>query len=218
MKRKIALIAGIGYLFIFFTGFFANFFVLESIYSPTDATETLSNLLQSKSIFRFGILSFLIMVIFDLVLTWALYILFRDTDKDISLLSAMFRLVNTAIFGVAVYKLIDILSLMKDSNNAVMINQLFNSFNIIWLVGLIFFGIHLLFLGYLIIKSTEIKKFIGYLLIIAGLGYLIDSFAFFMMQDYSAYKDIFQTVVIIPGVVGEFSLTIILLIKGFKRK
>jgi hypothetical protein len=40
---------------------------------------------------------------------------------------------------------------------------------------MIFFAIHLLLLGYLVIKSIYIPKFLGYLLILSGLGYLLTS-------------------------------------------
>lgn len=88
------------------------------------------------------------------------------------------------------------------------------AFNNTWLVGLIFFAIHLFLLGYLIIKSGYIPKFIGFLLIAASAGYLSDSFANFLLRDYDAYKNIFMLIVVIPGVAGELSLTMWLLLTG----
>jgi hypothetical protein len=90
------------------------------------------------------------------------------------------------------------------------------AFNSTWLIGLIFFGLHLALLGYLIVKSTYVNSIIGFLLIVAAAGYLIDSFANFMLPNYDDYADIFMAIVAIPGVVGELSLTFWLLIKGMK--
>ena len=91
-----------------------------------------------------------------------------------------------------------------------------NMFNYTWLIGLIFFGIHLFILGYLIYKSGYVPKFIGGLLLIASLDYLLDSFANFLLPNYNDYKNIFQLIVIVPGIVGELSLTFWLLFKGVK--
>ena len=217
---QIAKVAGIGYLIIFITGIYANFFVMENLIVPGNAVETTNNILSNSFLFRFGIVCFIIMVIFDVVLTWALYLIFQPIDKNLSLLSALLRLVNCTIFGVALIQLLNVLHLVsgvdylqviETSQLQVQILILLKSFNDAWLIGLIFFGVHLFFLGYLILKSTFVPKFIGVLLIFASLGYLVDSFAHFLLPNYSDYKTIFELVVIIPGVVGEFSLTIWLL-------
>ena len=223
----VARIAGIGYLTIFVTGIFANFFVLESIVVPNDAQVTYNNILENTSRFRIGFLSFVIMVVFDVVLTWALYVLFEPVNRNLSLFGAWFRLVNTALFGVALFALFNVLHLTSGEEylNAFEPAQLqakvmlaIESFNNIWLIGLLFFGIHLAALGYLIIQSKFITNFIGILLIIASLGYVIDSAAHFMMPNYNDYKNIFSMIVVIPGVVGEFSLTLWLLIRGVKQR
>lgn len=57
---------------------------------------------------------------------------------------------------------------------------------------------------------------IGFFLVIASAGYLIDSFAHFLLPNYTDYKTIFLLVVAVPGVIGELSLAFWLLIKGVK--
>jgi len=224
--RKISIVAGIGYLIIFVTGIFANFIVIEGLVVPEDVDKTVANVSGSLGLFRLGIFSFLLMVIFDLVLTWALYLLLKPVNKDISLLTAWFRLVNVALFGVAVFHLFAVLQLINgvgpmgvfehsQLNAQVMLS--FISFNDIWLIGLIFFGIHLFFLGYLIIRSGYIPKILGVLLIIAGIGYLVDSFASFLFPRYSDFETVFMLLVVIPGVIGELSFTIWLLLRGGKK-
>ena len=221
--NKIARIAGIGYLVIFLTGIFANFFVLERIVVSNDAQATYNNILENTSQFRIGFLSFVIMVVFDVLLTWALYIIFEPVNRNLSLFGAWFRLVNTALFGVALFALFNVLHLSSGEEylNVFEPSQLqakvmlaINNFNHIWLIGLLFFGIHLAALGYLIIQSTFIANFIGILLIVASLGYVIDSVAHFMVPNYNDYKEIFSMIVVIPGVVGELSLTLWLLFRG----
>ncbi len=83
-----------------------------------------------------------------------------------------------------------------------------------WLIGLLFFGVHLLALGALALQSGRIPKFIAYLLFLAGLGYLVDSFAQFMLPNYLDYQNLFALIVVVPGLIGELSFTIWLLAKG----
>ena len=73
--RNISIIAGIGYLIIFITGIFANFFVVESLFSTTELENLFKVISQNESIFRLGILSFVIMVVADVVLSFELWCL-----------------------------------------------------------------------------------------------------------------------------------------------
>jgi hypothetical protein len=223
--RKAAIIAGFSYLIIFVLGILANFFILENLIVPGDAARTVNNIVGNEGQFRLGILGFIIMVIFDVVVAWALYIVFKPVNNSLSLLAAWLRLVNATIFGIALYNLFSVLRLLGDTNYLTLLDtgqlqaqvMLFlTAFNDTWLIGLIFFGIHLAVLGYLIIKSGFIPKFIGILLVIASLGYLIDSFANVLLVNYVEYAEIFMLIVIVPGVIGELSLTFWLLLKGRK--
>jgi hypothetical protein len=224
-NQKISRVAGIGYLIIFISGIFSNFFVLENLIVPGDAVATAHNIVGNDSLFRIGILSFIIMVVFDVVLAWALYVLLKPVDKYLSLLSGWLRLVNSTIFGIALFSLFNVLKILSGAAylNAFATNQLyaqmmlyFSAFNTTWLIGLVFFGLHLLILGYLIFKSGYIPKFIGIFLLVAALAYLIDSFANFILPDYIDYKDIFMMIVVVPGVIGELSFTFWLIFKGVK--
>ena len=95
---------------------------------------------------------------------------------------------------------------------------LIDSFNNGWLIGLVFFGFHLLVVGILIIMSKwYLPKWIGIFLVLASFGYLLDSMAHFLLPNYTEYEIIFQLIVAIPGVIGELSLAFWLLIKGVKR-
>ncbi|MBN1301329.1 MAG: DUF4386 domain-containing protein [Melioribacteraceae bacterium] len=222
---KVAKYAGIAYLIIFVTGIYSNFFVLEGLYVPGDAEAIVDNIAVNKFFFRTGIIGFIIMVIFDAFLVWALYQIFKIIDKDVSLFAALLRLINVSTFTFALCILVDVLNLMSidhvssDFSKEYLNMQVMHTimaFNSAWLVGLIFFGLHLLVTGYLIIKAEFISNITGMLLIIAGFGYLIDSFANFIFADYILYKDIFISIVLIPGIVGELSLTYWLLFKSNK--
>ncbi len=72
-------------------------------------------------------------------------------------------------------------------------------------------------MGYLAIKSNIIPNLISGLLIIASLGYFIDSSARLLYSGYDDYQSFFETGVLLTGALGELSFTVWLLYKGFKK-
>jgi hypothetical protein len=199
--RSFSLIAGVSYLIIFFAAIFANFFVLESIQN-----DPLVTIQQNDMIVRFGILAFIITVVFDVVVAWALYELYKK--HALSGLSTYFRMMHAAIMGVAIFALP---LALKSTTSQEILHQV-DLFNIIWLIGLFFFGIHLILLG----TIAGRPKIIVIFLIIAGLMYMIDTGAHFILPNYEAYASIFLALVAIPSIGGEMSFAIWLLVKGGK--
>ncbi|MGM0877447.1 MAG: DUF4386 domain-containing protein [Bacillota bacterium] len=217
--------AGFGLLLMFILAIFANFFVLESLIIPGDAATTANNIIANELLFRGGISSFIIVIILDVLVAWALYILLKPVNKNLALLAAWFRLIYTAIFGVALYKFLSVLQLLSGADYLTVFEtdqlhaqvMLFiNAFNNGWLIALVFFGFHLFVVGYLIFKSGFMPRILGILLIMASMGYLIDSFAKLLLSNYTDYETIFLLIVAVPGVIGELSLALWLLLKGNK--
>jgi hypothetical protein len=200
--RTLSLIAGVSYLIIFFAAIFANFFVLESILkSPLETIQ------QNHRMVRLGILAFLITVVFDVVVAWALYELYKK--HHLSGLSTYFRMMHAAIMGVAIFALPVALA----STTMEEILKQVDIFNIIWLIGLFFFGIHLILLGKIIGKP----RIIAFFLVIAGIMYMIDTVAHFLLPDYEVYGSLFLALVALPSIIGEMSFAIWLLVKGGKN-
>jgi hypothetical protein len=81
------------------------------------------------------------------------------------------------------------------------------------LIGLFFFGIHLILLGRIIGKP----RIIGLFLVLAGAMYMVDTAAHFVLPAYEAYATIFLALVAIPSIVGEMAFSVWLLIKGGKE-
>ena len=199
--RTLSIIAGVSYLVIFFAAIFANFFVLESIWEAPMAT-----IRDNPLMVRFGIIAFLVTAVFDVVVAWALYELYRN--HALSGLSILFRMMHATIMGVAVFALPTAIT-SSTSQEIITQAELFNN---IWLIGLFFFGIHLILLARIIGKP----KFIAGFLFLAGIMYMIDTGAHFLLQNYEEYSSIFLALVAIPSIFGEMSLAIWLLIKGGK--
>jgi hypothetical protein len=71
------------------------------------------------------------------------------------------------------------------------------------------FGLHCLLVGYLVLGSTFLPRFVGVLMVLAGLGWLAKSLAGLLALPFgrSAY-------LLIPGIVGEVTLSLWLLVAG----
>lgn len=200
-KRTLSITVGVSYLIIFFAAIFANFFVIETLLNDPVAT------VENDHMFvRAGILAFMLTVVFDVVVAWALYELYKD--DALSSLSTLFRMMHAVIMGVAIYTLP---AVFVSNTEQDILMQVF-TFNTIWLIGLFFFGIHLILLAIIIKRPKIITVF----LIIAGFMYMVDTAAHFALPNYESYANIFLALVAIPSIFGEMSFAILLMIKGGK--
>jgi hypothetical protein len=182
--RRAALIAGLAILAMVIAAPFAELYVFPKLLVSGKAAETAKNIIANEALFRAGIFGYMITFICDLLAAWALYVFLKPVNESLSLLTAWFRLVYTVIAFVALLNLVAVLRLLNtpDYKTVFEPDQLYaqiklslNSFRSGWYFGILFFGIHLELLGYLVLRSTYIPKILGVLLIISGLGYLINA-------------------------------------------
>nr|WP_297784929.1 DUF4386 domain-containing protein [uncultured Allomuricauda sp.] len=224
MNLKLALrVSGFAYLLIFITGFYANFSVLETMVVASDPSATVINFMQYHTQVGQGILAFVAMLTFDVILVFTLFNVTKKVSRKISAIASGFRLLHAIGFGMALMCLIEIYQI-TDHSSGVDTSILENSvifflqrFDEIWTIGLLFFGVHLAFLGYLSFKSDLVPKSMGYLLFLAAMGYLVSCTAQLLISNYAEYEQGFELMVMVFGVVGELAFTIWLLVKGFGR-
>lgn len=225
--RTAALIAGAGYVVLFALGVFANFIVREGLIVTDDPQATAANIAESEGLFRLGMIGFLTIFILDVIVAWALYILFRTANRDLSLVTAWFRLVYTVFLGVAVIFFFQALQLLSGADflSAIGTEELntralvaLETFNSTWLIGLVGFGIHLIFLGYLVITSRYAPKLLGYVLITAGLAYAVDTVAHTLLSNYNDYESLFTIIVAVPAVIAEGWFGLWLLLRAGKDR
>jgi hypothetical protein len=218
--RVLSRIGGVLYLIIIVIGIFGEAYVRGSIVVAGDATATAANIRSLEWLWRFGIAAEFILLICAVSLTLIFFVLLRPVNREIALLAVFFNLVSIAVEAVTTLNLITALFPLGDAGylSAFTPEQLYamaslsvRSHTYGFGVALIFFGCECLILGYLIFRSGYLPKTIGVLMQIAGLSYLINSFALILAPALAS--QLFPAI-LVPAFIGEASLCLWLLFKG----
>lgn len=215
-----ARIGGVLYLIIIIAGIYGEVFVRGNLMVAGDATATGHKIMASELLFRSGVVGDLIMHVCDVPLIMIFYVLLRPVNRDLSLLAAFFNLVQTAILGANKLNLLSVLLLLggADYLKAFEPHQL-QALASLYLalheygfgIGLIFFGVRCLVVGYLVFGSGYFPKSLGVLQVIAGLCYLTNSLALILAP---ALANKMFPAILLPAFIAELSMGVWLLVKG----
>ena len=227
-RRVAARVAGIGYVAIFVLAIFANFFVLEGLVQAEDPAATVANIQEDLGLFRLGLIAFLAVFVLDIAISWALYVVFRDVHRDLALFAAWSRLVYTVFLGVALVYFFQVIQWVGDAEYVAALGPdqvqaqtmlALDSFDFTWLVGLVAFGLHLVLVGALVLRSGYVPRILGGLLILAGVAYGVDTVARAVLTDYDSVAGLMLAFVALPSMLGEGWLGLwLLLTKRFDRE
>ncbi len=218
--RRAALIAGLSILTMVISAPFAELYVFPKLIVRGHAAETTNNIIANEALFRAGTFGYLVTFICDLFAAWALYVLLKPVNQSLSQLMAWCRLVYTIIALVALANLVTILKLLNAPGNLsvqqpdqlnAQVQVSLNAFKDGWYFGILFFGLHLLLLGYLVFTSNYIPRLLGILLMMAGLGYLANGLKPFLYPTLNLDVARFTFY-------GELVFMLWLLIKGSRIK
>ncbi len=223
--KNIALFTGIAYALVFAISIIGNGMFLEKVLEKGNWLLTYQNILEYPLFFRIGISSWFLVIICDVIAAWGIYLLFRSTNKELALLTAWMRIIFAAIYAIGFLQLFELSILIHDNHfidsftqNQLVTQTMLSMKNYESYVNLsfMFFGIHIGLLSHLILRSKLISKLIGYALMIACIGYLINSFGSFLSKDFANNQFFFVGLVAIPAIISELSLTIFLIVKHKK--
>lgn len=180
-----------------------------------DAAATATNLLANEGLFRAGTAALLISTAFYVGATLFIYEILKPVNPTLSLLAAFFSLVGCAVGALSCLFDFAPFVLLKGAPylSVFTVDQL-RALTLMFLkvraqandIGLVFFGLHCLAVGYLILRSTFLPRLIGALMVVAGFGWLT-----FLSPPLANSLAPFN---MMPGGIGELSLTLWLLVKG----
>jgi hypothetical protein len=198
-QRTAARVVGFGLIAMVFLVIFIDLFGLSNFVGKGDAAALADDIEDDD--FRFGIsvAGYLIILVLDVLIAVALYVLLKPTNKDQTLLAMALRLLYTAIMVISV------LALSLQFFNA-------QSYSDAKLIAYLFFMLHLFVLGYLVFQSGYIPRSLGVLLIIASFCYVVLFYGDFFLSE--EWYDASLLIVMLPAAFSEIALGIWLLVKA----
>ena len=135
--------------------------------------------------FRWGFAGYLVEATCDIALTLIFYVLLKSVRKDLALLAAFFGLVGTAEFAAAeIFYLAPSLILggagylrtfSPDQLNTLALLSL-KLFAYGGAMFTVFYGVGWVLRGYLIFRSSYLPKFLGVLMTLGGLAFIMRNF------------------------------------------
>ena len=196
--------------------------VIGNLVVNDNAAATAHNILANEPLYRLAVVGDVISVLY-IVYTLLLYYLFRPVNRNLALLGALFSLVGIAV-GMLI-PLFDLAALvvLKDAPSLRGFNPdqvqatalLFLKLRAqAYALSAVLFGTYNMLTGYLIVRSIFLPRILGVLLALAGVGYLINTFASFLAPDFAAHLSPW---ILIPGG-SELLLAAWLLVVGVNEQ
>ncbi|NNE12954.1 MAG: DUF4386 domain-containing protein [Ilumatobacter sp.] len=221
-QRRTARIAGALYLAIFVLGPFVYFYVPGELFHD-DAATTAAEISANTGLFTAGIIAETMIVGVEIALAGLLWQLFRPVSQALALSSSLARVgeafVQTVSVLLAGAVLIAVdrggLSGLDADQRGETIGFLVDLMGFGVMVWGLLFGLHLLLLGVLVRRSELMPRSIGALLMLAGGGYLAQSYAHIVDPDLDG---VFENLVVVLSVPGELAFAGYLLFRGVRRQ
>lgn len=218
-QRSVARLAGLAWLIIIAAGIYADVFIRSSLITAGDAAATASNIMASEGFFRLSIAGDLVMLLADVGVALALYILLQPINRGLALLAAFFRLVQASILGVNLLNLSEALHFLSGADALkVFETEYLHTLALAALdahatgydLGLVFFAFSLFILGYLFFTSSYVPRVLAALIFLSGVVYLSGSLVTLLAP---AYSRILEPAYLLPFI-AELAVAFWLLIKG----
>jgi hypothetical protein len=217
-RVRTARIAGLWYLGLAIAGLCGFMLVRARLYAPHDPQHTLAQLAGHPWLARAGIAFELGVVITQAMAAVWFFRLFRSVDALAAGALAAFGLVNatailvSAAFLGAAFEIALDPGRISGLDPAGAAQLLYLGSGQLWTVGAVFFGLWLIPMGQLVLRSGWMPRTLGWTLLAGGVGYLLSAFLGWVPALSSV-----ATVATLPATVGEFWMIGYLLWRGTRR-
>ncbi|WP_457325818.1 DUF4386 domain-containing protein [Roseateles sp. P5_E11] len=207
-------ISGLCYLAIIALGLWSEAFVRGSLVVAGDAAATAERIAAHPQLWRLGLGADLLMQVLDLPIIVMMWRLLRPVNEPLALTAAGLNLVQTAMLVANRVQLLAALDLLtgpamgtafppaQREALAMLAVQLHGQG---FAIGLVFFGFSCVICGALIAHSGVLPRVLGWLLALAGLAYLLNSFALLLAP---AFARLLFPAVMLPVLVGELAFAL----------
>ncbi|HEV2655213.1 MAG TPA: DUF4386 domain-containing protein [Ktedonobacteraceae bacterium] len=224
--KRLARIAGVLYLLVGIFGAFAQGFVELKMYVAGNAAATAGNVVANAGLVRMGFVADLFQATLFVFLGLTLYLLLKHVNKSVATAMLVLVAISAGITCLnAVFEFeglrvatgaVNLAAFGTTGSNALVL-LLLDTQHYGLLIAQIFFGLWLVPLGYLAYHSAGwFPKWLGVLLVVGGVCYIVDLLALFLVPDFGQQIHIF--VGVIPTTIAEISMVLYLLVIGVKTQ
>jgi hypothetical protein len=223
-EKRLARIAGFLYLGVAVLGGFAELLVRDRIVQLGDPGATGDGIRGSATLFRAGFVADLAQATLFLLTAMALYVLLRGVDELVARAMVLIVAVSVAIMCLNLLNQWVALRVATDgafastfgaAGSDTLTGLFAGMHHDGYLIAQIFFGLWLLPLGYLVVRSGWFPVAIGVLLIAGCFGYLMETFATFLAPEVAGTLG---PIVAVPAAIGELWFVAYLLVKGVRDR
>lgn len=213
---KTARITGAWYFGLAISGMLGFLVFQPKLFVTNDPGKTLSNLTELVTIARIRLVFELLIVVTQALAAVWFYKLFSTVDKWAALVLGIWGTVNAMIISVSAIAISASIGIANATvpvllDKVILIQLLSSIISNAWSVGGLFFGLWLLPMGYLVIRSGRMPIWLGRILLIGGMGYLLQTFLGSLGMGGSILD-----ILVLPASVGEFWMIGYLLIFGIR--
>jgi hypothetical protein len=221
-RKQNARTAGWLYLAVAVTGGFSMLYV-PSLIVAGDAAATLRNIAASEGLYRLGLVAGLECQALFVFLGLALYRLLAEVDRARARLMVALVITGAAVAFLNMLNQVPALVVLSGAPYLEAFDLAQRQALALFFLGLhaegivlakVFFGLWLIPLGLLIVRSGFLPKVLGWLLVVGGVGYVVDVLVHFLAPSLAPTVTPIATA---PSGLAEIGLTFWLLIKGAKE-
>jgi hypothetical protein len=209
---------GIWYLALAISGLLGFMVFHPQIYDSESTQNTLKNLSEKESTARIRlILEFAIVISQALAAVW-FYRLFRKINNWAAWALGVWGTVNSIVIMISAISMASAIEIANNStlrleDQLLTIELLYNLIKHSWGVGSLFFGLWLMPMGYVITSSKVMPLWLGQILIVGGVGYILTA-----IINYMGIEGEWLSYLTLPATFGEFWIIGYLLSYGLRSE
>jgi hypothetical protein len=189
--NKLARMTGVLYILVVLCGMTSEILVKNIVFVPGDIAATVNQVMAYGFIFRLGYIFLLARLVFLTLLILALYKLFGPVNRDVAAAMVAFGLVSVAVTMVALVFEFGAPLLLTSGDYSTLFTtdqwlaqvQFFINMQLQGDRAAQIFTLWVILLGFLMYKSGYVPKWLGILMMIAGVGYMADLLVFFLLPQ-----------------------------------
>ena len=218
-RRRTARAAGLWYLGVAIAGGLGFLLIRPMIFVDGDPAATLANLVQRPGLARAGLVLELALVVTQAGAAVWFYKLFRSANSTAAWALAAFGMANAVAIMASAGFMASALTVSSDfglapgGDAAATVQLLYELSSNSWGVGSLFFGLWLIPMGHIATTSGLMPRWLGRILVIGGVGYVLSTFVEYGFADAPTWL---SGALPVFAAVGEFWMIFYLLFKGVR--